>query len=177
MTAHLRYNQFYLKKLRRAAEVQDVDKDGTVTRADFDLMIKNYKDIGMPKEYSQNLSDVVYAMCDSLGLSDHSKVLSYDEIIQTWLKNVEKNEGFAIDRFKRIFLIIDTNRNGTISFKEWVDHYKAVGIPVEHAKASFESMDTDKDGVISQDEFVAYHTEYFYTTEDKLRSSLLYGPL
>ncbi len=68
-------------------------------------------------------------------------------------------------------------RNGTISLKEWEIHYNVFGIPVEHAKASFEAMDTDKDGVISQDEFVAYYTEYFYTTEDTLTSSILYGPL
>ena len=175
--SELRNSDFYIKKLYRAAEVQDVNKDGTLTRADFDLMIKNYKDLGMPAEYSQELCDVVYGMCDSLGLSDHSKSLAYKDVANSWLENVGKQGDFAIERFDKIFNIIDTNRNGTISVKEWEIHYKAVGIPVEHAKASFEAMDTDKDGVISRDEFVAYHTEYFYSTEDKLRSSLLYGPL
>ena len=116
-------------------------------------------------------------MCDSLGLLDNSISISYEEIAEMWIENLEKQEDFAVDRFDRIYRIIDTDRSGTISFQEWEIHYKAVGIPVEHAKASFDAMDTDGDGVISHDEFVAYHTEYFYTVEDKLHSSLLYGPL
>ncbi len=175
--AKVRNSDFFYKKLMRAAKVQDADKDGTVTRADFELMIKNYKDLGMPEEYTQELCDVMYAMCASLGLSDSSKVLSYDEITEMWTKNIEEEEDFSIDRFDRMFRIIDTDRNGTISVKEWETQYIAIGIPVEHSKASFEAMDTNKDGVISHDEFVAYHKEYFYTTEDKLSSSLLYGPL
>ncbi|CAB3982222.1 sarcoplasmic calcium-binding [Paramuricea clavata] len=134
----LRTNEFYLKKLYRSAQVTDADKDGVITRADYDLMIKRYNELGMPEENKQELSDAMYGMCGSLGLTDYSKSLTYDEIVQSWIDNVEKGE---------------------------------------HAEPSFKAMDTDGDGVISHDEFVAYHYEYFHTSEDKLHSSHLYGPL
>ena len=152
-------------------------KDGVITRADYDLMIKNYNELGMPDENKQELSDAMYGMCGSLGLTDYTKSLTYDEIVQSWIGNVEKGGGFATVVYDKIFRIIDTDRNGSISLKEWEIHCMAINIPVEHAKPSFKAMDTDGDGVISHDEFVAYHYEYFHTSEDKLHSSLLYGSL
>ena len=89
--------------MQLAARVQDVNKDGTITRSDFDLMVKNYKDLGMPEEYTQELCDVIYGMCDSLGLLDNSISISYDELTEMWIENLEKQEDFALDRFERIF--------------------------------------------------------------------------
>jgi hypothetical protein len=38
-------------------------------------------------------------------------------------------------------------------------------------------MNTSGDGVVSMDEFIQYNKEFFFTTEDTLKSSILYGPL
>ena len=43
--------------------------------------------------------------------------------------------------------------------------------------ASFRAMDRNHDTLLSREEFKAYHVEYFFTSEDKLNSSILYGPL
>ena len=124
-------------------------KDGVITRADYDLMIKRYNELGMPEENKQELSDAMHGMCGSLGLTDYTKSLTYDEIVQSWIDNVEK----AMEKEKA-----NVEKANCM----------AINIPVEHAKASFKAMDTDGDGVISHDEFVAYHYEYFHTSEDKL---------
>ena len=147
-----------------------------ITRADYDLMIKRYNELGMPEEYKQELSDAMYGMCDSLGLTDNTKSLTYDEMVQSWIENVENAGDFATDVHDNMFRIIDTNRDGSISLKEWEIHCMALSIPVEHAKPSFKAMDTDGDGVISRDEFMAYWYEFSHTSEDKLHSSILYGP-
>ena len=39
-------NDFWKKKLRKAFENQDVDKDGFISRADYDLIISRYKEMG-----------------------------------------------------------------------------------------------------------------------------------
>jgi hypothetical protein len=93
--AQLRNNEYYLKKLYRAAEVQDVNKDGKVTRADYDLMVSKYDAMDMPQEYKQELADAIYSTSDSLGLTDHTKSLTYDEIVNSWIDNVEKGGRFA----------------------------------------------------------------------------------
>ena len=94
--------------------------------------------------------------------------------------NFEKTE-INVDELTKIFItwfeIIDSDANGEISFKEWVDYYKVVGIDTAHARASFDAMDTNHDGVVSKEEFHAYNVEYYYSAEDKLHSSIMYGPL
>ena len=79
--------------------------------------------------------------------------------------------------WKNSFKLLDLNDNGVISFEEWKSHYVVRGIPTEYARASFDAMDKNGDGEISLEEFVAYNYEYFCSDEDKLSSSILYGPL
>ena len=87
-------------------------------------------------------------------------MLSYcDELYSSWFKQV------------------DMDGDSWISLKEWEHHYQAHSIPVEHAKASFEAMDANHDGKISMQEFIDYHTEFFFSSEDKLNSSILYRPV
>ena len=69
--------------------------------------------------------------------------------------------------------------DGWISLKEWEHHYQAhiVFLWSTLYKASFEAMDANHDGKISMQEFIDYHTEFFFSSEDKLNSSILYGPV
>ncbi|CAB4013711.1 Hypothetical predicted protein [Paramuricea clavata] len=82
-------------------------------------MIKRYNELGMPEEYKQELSDAMYGMCDSIGLTDYTKSLTVDELVQSWIDNVEKGGGPATVLYDKVFRIIDTDRNGSISLKEW----------------------------------------------------------
>ena len=72
---------------------------------------------------------------------------------------------------------IDLNGNGEISVQEWQRYNHAMGISSGHARKSFKAMDANGDGVVSFQEFKAYIREFYFSTEDKLRSSILYGPL
>ena len=61
--------------------------------------------------------------------------------------------------------------------KEWELHYRCMGLDPKYAKVSFEAMDTNGDGNVSLEEFTAYHVEFFSSTENKLNSAILFGPL
>ena len=76
-----------------------------------------------------------------------------------------------------MFNCLDINGDGVVSMNEWELHYKCMRFDPKHAKASFEAMDTNGDGVVSLEEFTAYHVEFFSTTDNKLNSAILYGPL
>ena len=76
-----------------------------------------------------------------------------------------------------MFNCLDINGDGVVSMNEWELHYKCMGIDPKHAKASFEAMDTNSNGVVSLEEFTAYHVEFFSSTDNKLNSAILYGPL
>ena len=83
--------------------------------------------------------------------------------------------------FPGCFKSVDTDANGTISFKEWVEYYKALGVDPCHARASFDAMDTNGDNDVSMEEFAAYNKEFFFSADAFfqliLHSSIMYGPL
>lgn len=139
-------------------------------------MIERYKELGVSEEHLKKLEHNHDLLCKALGIVDDSVKLTYDECITNFVKNCANVEE-VLNIFNTHFEIIDTNENGEISFKEWVDYYKVMGIDTAYARASFDAMDTNGDGVVSKEEFFAFNKEYYVTAEDKLKSSLLHGPL
>ena len=170
-------NAFYRKKLRRAVEARDADKNGLITRADFEKTIQRHRDLGVPEEHLKIVRAMFSKLCDTLGLTDDSISLTYEEFEEIHMSKSEevKDKGVAV--FRELFRSVDIDEDGEISYEEWVHHYKALNIDVAHARASFDVMDTNSDGKISMEEFIAYHTEYYHTAEDKLNSSILFGPM
>ena len=167
---------FWNKKLDRAIRVRDTDKDGIITRKDFELVAQRYKDLGdVSGEQLQRVQESLMKLCDSVGLTDDTKQFTYEEF-KTRHANVNLLE-VNNTLFRTIFNGLDINGNGVVSMKEWELHYKCMGLDPKYAKASFEAMDTNGNGVVSLEEFTAYHVEFFSTTENKLNSAILYGPL
>ena len=169
-------NPFWNKKFDRAIRVRDTDKDGVITRKDFELVAQRYKDLGdVSGEQLQRVQESLMKLCDSVGLTDDTKQFTYEEF-KTRHANVNLLE-VNNTLFRTIFNGLDINGNGVVSMKEWELHYKCMGLDPKYAKASFEAMDTNGNGVVSLEEFTAYHVEFFSTTENKLNSAILYGPL
>ena len=79
--------------------------------------------------------------------------------------------------FSVFFDVIDTNKNGVISLKEFEVYFDAMGVGKQYAKASFDAIDTNGDGSITRDEFVASVFEFFVNTDPAHPSKLFFGPL
>ena len=172
----LQKSEFWKKKIRRAVETGDVNKSNSITRSDFFLIVEHYKKhSGATAEKIEELSKIFSTFCDMNGLVDDTVVLSTEEF-QKRLLDSTRDRPF-IDRFKGMFKCLDVNSDNFIDLAEWKIHNVAIGIPQEHAEASFNAIDRDGDGKITEDEFVNYHFEYFYSTENKLNSAILFGPL
>ena len=174
----LRENDFWKKKFLRCLETLDVNKDGFISREDFETIVKRYKELGAPDSHIEKLKTNNEFLYAGWGISDPSVKLTFEEAIEVYTNFLEsaKNREKHIEVFALMFEQVDMDGNGWISFDEWENHYKAFVLHLDAAKASFEAMDANKDGKISKEEFVKYHTEYFFTAEDKLKSSILYGP-
>ena len=171
-----RESPFWNKKLDRAIRVRDVDKDGVITRKDFEIIAQRYKDLGVSGEQLQNILESLMKMCDSFGLTDDTKQFTYEEFKRRHA-NVDNHSEKVNTIFRTMFNGLDINGDGVVSMKEWELHYKCMGLDPKYAKASFEAMDTNSDGEVSLEEFVAYHVEFFSTTENNLNSAILFGPL
>ena len=76
-----------------------------------------------------------------------------------------------------LFHVLDINEDGFIDFEEWTAHYQIMGIDTAHARASFDAIDANHDQKISEEEFMKYQMEYLFSTENKLNSAILCGPL
>ena len=176
--ASLRNDPFWRKKFTRFLEVTDLDNDGYVSRADYDIYVTRYKSLSTAPSL-QVLAKVVDTLCAMWGLEGPKK-LSYAEVEELFLNDVGKQilaGKLEIQLYSSMFDSIDANDDDFIDFAEWRIHCECLGIPVEHAKASFDAIDTNHDGLLSRKKFSDYHFEFFFTAEDKLRSSILYGPL
>ena len=172
-----RENPFWNKKLDRAIRVTDVDKDGVITRKDFEIIAQRYKNLGgISGEQLQRIQEFLMKMCDSVGLIDDTNQFTYEEFKRRHALNVANHLEKFSTIFRTIFNGLDINGDGVVSMKEWELHYKCIGLDPKYAKASFEAMDTNGDGVVSLEEFVAYSVEFFSSTDNKLNSAILYGP-
>ena len=172
----LQKSEFWRKKIRRAVEARDVNKSNSITRSDFFLIVEYYKKhSGATAEKIEELSKIFSTYCDKNGLVDDTVVLSMEEFEKRWLESTRDRP--FVDRFTGMFKCLDINGDNFIDLAEWKIHNVAIGIPPEHAEASFNAIDRDGDGKITEDEFVNYHFEYFYSTENKLNSAILFGPL
>ena len=131
--------------------------------------------MGTPEKHIKILQDKFKKLCDYWGLTDHSMKFPISDMLDRYCKNIETQD--KVNVFRDLFESVDVNGNGEISFDEWVTHYKAIGVDTKHARASFDAMDFNGDGIVSKEEFVDYHREFFLSNEDKLNSSILFGPL
>ena len=173
-------NAFWNKKIRRALEVTDVDKDGLITRRDFELIVERQKEFGgVSDERSAELRKHLMEACDIFQLTEGSPGFTYDQFMDNYVAYaIEYSQPDKTPGYMPVFFAgLDLNGNGYISLEEWTIHYKCLGIDPKHAKASFDAMDTDGDGKVSYDEYAAYSMEYLFTIKNDLNSAIFYGPL
>ena len=79
----LKKSEFWKKRFRRAVEVRDIDKNGSISRSDFEMLVEHYKkNAGATTDKIDTMSKIISTFCDKVGLVDHNVVLSYEEFEQ-----------------------------------------------------------------------------------------------
>ena len=113
-------------------ETRDADKNGVLTRSDFDLVVKRYKQsAGGTTEKIETMSKMMNTFCDQLGLVDDSAVLSYEEFEERWLELIDED---FLAPFRGLFKYLDANGdnvidiNGGFTILLWVYHQNMLRI-------------------------------------------------
>ena len=173
-------NPFWRRKIRRAFDMIDLDRDGQITRSDFDACTERYKQKITTASSEQVLRCKIMFEKEStsFGLTDLTTSMPLKAFTAKWAERVQRNISSA-KHFEEMFKAIDLDDEGHIYYYQLYMFYRVMGysVNVEDVQATFNAMDRDKDKLVSMADFVAYHNEYFYTVENNYGSSILYGPL
>ena len=173
----LKESTFWNKKIDKAAAILDTNKNGYISRADYMLYRERFSQQPISQKHFNEFVKSQDQFLDHVNLTDNSVKYTYKEMREKFIEDVKKaGEDFKIF-LENLFKPLDLNEDGVISFEEWKSYYEVVGIPAMYSRASFDAMDKSGDEKITLEEFVAYNYEFYCSDEDKMRSSILYGPL
>lgn len=164
-------------RLARRFELWDVDGNGRVDRADFDLEAHRIVDAFDEDDSSPRgraVIDAYLAMWDYLatkakvGPNGSLSATQFERVAQ--LEIIEPgNVGFSgvlRPTVSAALDLCDTDGDGQISpneFKRWID---AIGVDQSEADAAFRQIDVNGDGQLSVEELIQAVREYYAGTLD-----------
>jgi len=172
------------KKFKTYFKRMDYDKDGVITRKDFEGMAERFIQAGKLKDArAKQLTASLEATWDKYlkDLSNKDQITEADFV--TNLKKVAADSSHheaLLGPLPLFFECIDTNGDKLIDGGEYAVFFEILGI--ENAKAlaepSFRAIDTNNDGFLSIDEFKEAGKEFFTNLTDESKpSTLFFGPL
>ena len=83
----LRNNDFWQRKFRKVVEVHDSIKCGSISRADFEVVVNRYRKLDTTtSQHAENLSQSLLHFADVMGLTNMSVKMTYDDYTDMYLK-------------------------------------------------------------------------------------------
>ena len=175
---------YHLRKMRTRAARLDINKDGFISREDYEIMSKRLTEYSkVTEEQAKKICDAVLVIADSIKLTGDTKYPVEQfaaKISQAILGNTpEKNRGGLQNSHNALFDVIDTNGDGHISVEEFKVYLKVVAPDVteDQAKHAFDVIDANKNGEISREEFLAAAEEFFCGVEETELAAAFMGKL
>ena len=158
--------------------------DGYISRDDYALISKRLAELsGMTKEQAESTCKDFMKVADAFGLKSGLKK-SVDEAARQTNKVLlsmppEDHKTLVHATHGMLFDIIDTNKNGTVSQKEFKVYLNVVAPDVSEADVvhSFNTIDSNKNGVISRQEFLAAAEDFLGGVEETELSKVFFGRL
>ena len=158
---------YHLRKMRTRFSRIDINKDGFISREDYELMSQRMVECsGMTKEREVVAHEYFMKIADLQGLKPGVKI-PIEDLAKVASQNLlsmtpEDRKASGYDTYTQLFNTIDTNQDGYISVKEFKDYFYILAPELSERDVlkSFITIDTNKDGVISKEEFVAAGDEF-----------------
>ena len=163
----------------------DVNKDGFLSREDYDLMAKQLAEYG---HLTETQADSAYSgfmeVADTLNLKSGAKLPLQDAVqrASTSLLSMppeEHKEKCHNGVLGKMFDVIDTSKAGYVSLDETKAFYKVIAPEMTEAEVLhvFEQLDTGRNGKINREEFTAAAEDFLFGVEETEISKIFFGPL
>ena len=199
MASELTKNEFWVKKMTVRFHAMDLNKDGVLTKADFDIFTERNTKIGKLNDAQAERNWKLHAeIMSDFGIGSELTLAEFIEALVTYatgimsklqlvssasciymlmsLHDIHVGDHPSIVANK-LFDTIDTDGDGVISYSEWAVYFEIIGIDVKHARSCFDALDANKDGEISRSEFVDANVNFFRSTDENHPSRFAYGPI
>jgi len=173
------FGAFWRRKIRTLVDRIDLDRDGQVTRKDFEDWCDRYDQTGrVSKAKGDQFRTVLMEFWnDFMAEIVKTRPLTADVYAEALSKRGKKDLLKVVDDFYNLlFDMMDLNDDGTISLDEFTVYYQVLGLDAKMAAVVFAAIDTNKDNVLSRAEFLA-GGEDFFMNEEKSPYQLFWGPL
>ena len=172
---------YHLKKMQVRFSRLDVNKDGFISREDFELMAKKMTEFGkLNEEQSDAVQKGFMHAADTYELRPGVKV-PIDKVIQKAHEKLlyDLDEPERAKKFLGVcFNTLDTNNDGHISVEEFKVYVRILtpGTSDEDIVHTFNVIDTNSDGEISQEESVSAALDFLFNTKETEISKAFLGP-
>ena len=175
---------YHLRKMRTRVARLDVDKDGVVSRKDFELMSERMCEYSnLSEAQAKRVRAGFLKVADLVHLKEGVQfpVGEYAPKLSGTLlsKQPEERRPMILNVYSPVFDVIDTNGDGHISMEEFKVYLKVVAPDVseEEAEHAFNTIDTNLDGKISREEFHDAAEDFFFGVEETEVSRVFWGKL
>ena len=175
---------YHLRKMRTRISRLDINKDGFISREDFELMGKKVAEqSGMKGEQAEATKNTFLKIADVLNLKSGVKIPLEEAAKKAneslWLVSLAERSAILHDTHNLLFDAIDTNKDGHISVKEFKVYMSifAPGTTEDEIDHSFHTTDANKDGEISCEEFIAAAEDFILGVEETELSKVFLGRL
>jgi Ca2+-binding EF-hand superfamily protein len=176
---------YHLRKMRTRMFRLDINKDGFISREDYELMgIKLAELSGMTGEQAEAAKKQFLKVADMVNVKPGVKTPLEEaakKASESLLVTMTAKERSALinDTHNLVFDAIDTNKDGHISLSEFKVYLKIIAPGIEEDKIShsFSTIDSDKNGEISREEFLAAANDFLQGVEETEVSKVFFGPL
>lgn len=177
-------SELQTQKLTRLFNVVDLNKNGVLDVEDYKIILRNSANIRGWKEDSQEYQDLYEAVMSTwektkaMSSAQNEKVTK-EEWLNFYDSVLQNKVVYAIvvtDFTNMIFDLYDSNKDGKLQLKEYVDFFQAYQLDQSLAEETFPKLDTAGQGYLTREEILELVDQFYKSDDPSAKGNLLFGP-
>ena len=161
MTASFTDQPEWIEKMKMRFAMLDLNNDGLHSNVDVAIAAKR---VASYRNEGEETEKRYFMIIQAVTLADDKGVIE-EEFVQKLKKFVSQPD--AKERVKEladmIFDVIDANKNGVISYDEFVQFHSILNASQKIIDTLFKTADTNEDGIIDRSEIQASYAKLFFS--------------